>query len=145
MNTIELRLQEVLELQIELEGFTNPQTGESVIKGFINHSLPLKTKFWLTKLVERVAKEKSEIEKARNSLIEKFGEKDDQGNTSIPATIKKGKKETPNPKLTEFQNEYLALLNDTISIEYKPIELDILENITTEDNYNILFKLVSEE
>lgn len=145
MNTIELRLQEVLELQIELEGFTNPQTGESVIKGFINHSLPLKTKFWLTKLVEKVAKEKSEIEKARNSLVEKFGEKDKQGNISIPSTIKKGKKEETNPKLIEFQNEYMSLLNDTISIEYKPIELDILENIVTEDNYNILFKLVSEE
>lgn len=145
MNTIELRLQEVLELQIELEGFTNPQTGESVIKGFINHSLPLKTKYWLTKLVEKVNKEKSEIEKARNSLIEKFGEKDEQGNVSIPSTIKKGKKEETNPKLIEFQNEYLSLLNETISIEYKPIELDILENITTEDNYNILFKLVSED
>lgn len=145
MNTIELRLQEVLELQIELEGYTNPQTGEPIIKGFINHSLPLKTKFWLTKLVERVAKEKSEIEKVRNSLIEKFGEKDKQGNISIPSTIKKGKKEETNPKLKEFQNEYMSLLNEVINIEYKPIGIDVLENIVTEDNYNIMFKLVSEE
>jgi hypothetical protein len=144
MNTIELRLQEVLELQIELEGYINPQTGETIVKGFINHSLPLTTKFWLTKLTERVGKEKSEIEKMRNSLIEKFGDKDEQGNISIPAMVKKGKKEEPNPKLMEFQREYQNLLNETISIEYKPISLDTLENITTEDNYNILFKLVSE-
>lgn len=145
MKTIELRLQEVLELQIELEGYTNPQTGENIIRGFINHHLPLKTKFWLNKLIEKIRIEKIEIDKFRNSLIEKYGEKDKNGNISIPQTIKKNKKEIPNPKLTEFQNEYSSLLNDTINIEYKPIELDILENITTEDNYNILFKLVSEE
>jgi ribosomal protein L2 len=141
MNTIELRLEEVLELQIELEGYTNPQNGETLVKGFINHSLPLTTKFWLSKIVSRVTNEKKEIEKIRTSLIEKLGEKDEQGGISIDQFIKNNE---INPNFVKFQEEYQALLKEVITIEYNPIPLDSLKEIKTEDNYNILFKLVSE-
>jgi hypothetical protein len=146
MKTIELRLSEMISLLTEIEGFRMPESGEVIFKGFINHSLSLKDKFWLTKLMNTLTQEKQEIEKLRNQLIEKFGEKDEEsGSISIPMTItnKKGEQEQ-NPKFLQFQKEYQELLNETKSIEYKPITLETLESISTEDNYNLLFRLVEE-
>jgi len=146
MNTIELRLQEVLELQIELEGYVNPQTGETIVKGFINHPLPLKEKYWLNKLANTLNQEKQEIEKLRNQLIEKFGETDEStGSTSIPMVIKNKKgEEEANPQFLQFQSEYQELLNEKKNIKYKPISIETLESITTEDTYNYLFMLVDD-
>lgn len=146
MKTIDLRLGEVLSLLSELEGFRMPDTGEVIFKGFINQTLPLKEKYWLNKLINSLTNEKQEIEKLRNTLIEKFGEKDESGSISIPTIItnKKGEQE-PNPKFLQFQKEYQELLNETKTIKYKPITIETLESITTEDTYNFLFKLVEDE
>jgi uncharacterized protein YnzC (UPF0291/DUF896 family) len=146
MKTIELKLNELLTLLTELEGFRMPDSGEVIFKGFINHSLSLKDKFWLTKLINNLTQEKQEIEKLRNQLIEKFGEKDNEsGSISIPMTITDKKGENiQNPKFLQFQKEYQELLNETKTIEYKPITLETLESISTEDNYLFLFKLVEE-
>jgi hypothetical protein len=146
MKTIELKLNELLTLLTELEGFRMPDSGEVIFKGFINHSLSLKEKYWLTKLLTSLTNEKQEIEKLRNQLIEKFGEKDDTGSISIPTIIlnKKGEQE-PNPKFLQFQKEYQELLNETKTIKYKPISMEVLESISTEDTYNFLFKLVEDE
>lgn len=145
MKTIELRLSEMISLLTEIEGFRIPESGEVIFKGFINQALPLKEKYWLTKLVNTLTQEKQEIEKLRNQLIEKFGEKEESGSISIPMTItnKKGEQEQ-NPKFLQFQKEYQELLNEIKSIEYKPITLETLESISTEDNYNLLFRLVEE-
>jgi hypothetical protein len=147
MKTIDLELNEVLSLLSELEGFRVPDTGEVIFKGFINHSLPLKEKYWLNKLINNLTQEKQEIEKLRNQLIEKFGEKEEStGSISIPTIIKNKKgNEEPNPKFLQFQKEYQELLNEKKSIKYKPITLETLESITTEDTYNYLFMLVDDE
>lgn len=147
MKTIEIKLGEIISLLSELEGYRQPETGEILIKGFINHSLPLKEKYWLNKLVSNLTNEKQEIEKLRNGLIEKFGDKDEEsGSISIPTIIKNENGETEtNPNFLLFQREYQELLNEVRTIEYKPISMDILESISTEDNYTLLFKLVEEE
>jgi hypothetical protein len=146
MKTIDLKLNEALALLSELEGFRLPETGEVIFKGFINHSLPLKEKYWLNKLINTLNQEKQEIEKLRNQLIEKFGEKEDESGTiSIPTFIKnkKGEQEQ-NPKFLQFQKEYQELLSEKKSIKYKPITIETLESITTEDTYNFLFMLIEE-
>jgi ribosomal protein L2 len=140
MNTIKLSLEEVIELEAELNGYIDPN-GKILIKGFMNNYLPLTTKFWLSKVVSRVTNEKNEIEKIRASLIEKLGEKDEQGGISINQFINNNE---INPNFVKFQEEYQALLKEVITIEYNPIPLDSIKEIKTEDNYNILFKLVSE-
>jgi hypothetical protein len=142
MKTIDLRLDEVLLLLVELEGFRKPDTGEFVLKGFINQTLPLKEKYWLNKLINSLTNEKQEIEKLRNQLIEKFGEKDESGSIFIPIMVE-GTNE-PNPQYLEFQTEYQELLNETKTINYKPISFKTLESITTEDTYNLIFKLVED-
>ena len=142
MKTIDLRLDEVLLLLTELEGFRKPDTGEVIYKGFINQSLPLKEKYWLNKLITSLTNERQEIEKLRNQLIEKFGEKDENDSIFIPMMVE-GSNE-PNPQYLEFQKEYQDLLNETKTISYKPISFDTLESITTEDTYNLLFRLVED-
>jgi len=142
MKTIDLRLDEVLLLLVELEGFRKPDTGEFVLKGFINQTLPLKEKYWLNKLINSLTNEKQEIEKLRNQLIEKFGEKDESNSIFIPMMVE-GTNE-PNPQYLEFQTEYQELLNETKTINYKPISFETLESITTENTYNLIFKLVED-
>jgi hypothetical protein len=142
MKTIDLRLDEVLLLLVELEGFRKPDTGEVIFKGFINQTLPLKEKYWLNKLINSLTNEKQEIEKLRNQLIEKFGEKDKSDSIFIPMMVE-GTNE-PNPQYLEFQTEYQELLNETKTINYKPISFETLESITTEDTYNLIFKLVED-
>lgn len=142
MKTIDLSLDEVLLLLVELEGFRKPDTGEFVLKGFINQTLPLKEKYWLNKLINSLTNEKQEIEKLRNQLIEKFGEKDESNSIFIPMMVE-GTNE-PNPQYLEFQTEYQELLNETKTINYKPISFETLESITTENTYNLIFKLVED-
>jgi hypothetical protein len=142
MKTIDLRLDEVLLLLVELEGFRKPDTGEVILKGFINQTLPLKEKYWLNKLINSLTNEKQEIEKLRNQLIEKFGEKDESNSIFIPMMVE-GTNE-PNPQYLKFQTEYQELLNETKTINYKPISFETLESITTEDTYNLIFKLVED-
>ena len=142
MKTIDLRLDEVLLLLVELEGFRKPDTGEVILKGFINQTLPLKEKYWLNKLINSLTNEKQEIEKLRNQLIEKFGEKDESNSIFIPMMVE-GTNE-PNPQYLEFQTEYQELLNETKTINYKPISFETLESITTENTYNLIFKLVED-
>ena len=48
----------------------------------------------------------------------------------------------PNPKFIEFQNEFNSLLQEEKELEYKPIDLNELENIESEGNYPTIFKLV---
>lgn len=146
MNKIELKLKEAMILLSEIQGVVNSETNNVIFKGFINQNIPLKEKYWLNRLLNSLLKERDLIEKLRNEMIEKLGEKDEKnGNISIPNFIEKenGEKEI-NPNLLEFQKNYEDLLEETKTFEYKPIEMSLLDTISTEDTYNVLFKLVSE-
>ena len=47
-----------------------------------------------------------------------------------------------NPKFIEFQNEFNTLLQEEKELEYKPVNLNELENIESDGNYPTFFKLV---
>ena len=87
MEKISLKLSEFYQLDSELNGVTNQQTGEKLSTGLLNEKIKLTTKYWLTDLSKKVAAEKEAIEKARTELIQKFGEADETGNISIPFYI----------------------------------------------------------
>jgi hypothetical protein len=48
-----------------------------------------------------------------------------------------------NPKFIEFQNEFNELLQEEKELEYKTVKLNELENIESEGNYPVFFKLVT--
>ena len=149
MEKISLKLYEFYNLESELNGVTNQQTGEKISSGLLAEKLKLTTKYWLTELAKKVAAEKATVETLKEELIKKHGETDETGNISIPMYVNIVRDEDDkmvsaenNPKFIEFQNEFNTLLQEEKELEYKPVNLNELENIESDGNYPTFFKLV---
>jgi len=143
-------LYEFYNLDSELNGVINQQNGEKISSGLLAEKLKLTTKYWLTELSKKVAAEKAVVETLKEELIKKHGETDESGNISIPMYINIVKDENDNivsgennPKFIEFQNEFNELLQEEKELEYKTVKLNELENIESEGNYPVFFKLVT--
>jgi hypothetical protein len=150
MEKISLKLYEFYNLDSELNGVINQQNGEKISSGLLAEKLKLTTKYWLTELSKKVAAEKAIVETLKEELIKKHGETDETGNISIPMYINIVKDENDNivsgennPKFIEFQNEFNELLQEEKELEYKTVKLNELENIESEGNYPVFFKLVT--
>ena len=142
-----LTIDQILQLDAEINEYTNPQNGEVVYEGFAAQPLSILLKYELRELSEKLKDERGKVDELRNELIEKFGEKTEEGGIQITPTIekKKGKKtETvKNPKYVEFLNEYNKLLTKEIELDHPVITKDDLKDAgKTKDQYNILFNLV---
>jgi hypothetical protein len=152
MEKITLKLGEILQLESEINGFNNPETGEQIYKGFLKQNLSIILKYELTELGETLSKERKKVETLRDELIVKYGEesesggvmvrmydeeKDDDGNV-LTAVL--------NPKYLEFDKEYGTLLSQEKEIEYPEITKDDLRDAgKTNDQYKVLFKLIKKE
>lgn len=143
MEKIKLSLAELLTLEAELNGYVNPQSGEQILSGFLKEKLNLATKYWLTKLSDKLTSKKKTIEVLRDELIKKFGEEKD-GNIGIETFLDEEKTKV-NPKFIEFQDEWTKLLSEEEEVEYNPLTVADLEKIDSEGNYNLVFKLVKED
>jgi hypothetical protein len=146
---ISLKLYEFYNLDSELNGVTNQQTGKKVSAGLLAEKLKLADKYWLTELAKKATAEKAAVESLKEDLIKKHGEADETGNISIPMYIDIVKDEEGNivdgknnPKFIEFQNEFNLLLQEEKELEYKPFQLSALENIESDGNYPTFFKLI---
>ena len=93
MEKISLKLSEFYQLEAELNGVVNQQTGEKLSNGLVNEKVKLTTKYWLTDLAKKVTAEKTAVEAVKDELIKKHGEADEQGNISIPVYINEQKDE----------------------------------------------------
>lgn len=149
MAKLTLKLGQVLQLESEINGFVNPQTGKEVFVGFRKHKLPLKTKYWLSELGDRLAAERKTIETLRDEIIQKHGEDDGKGGIQIGVFIEQKDENDKvisrelNPQYVEFQNEFNALLSEDKEIEYTPLTMEDLDKVgETTDDYNLLFMLV---
>jgi hypothetical protein len=143
-----LTIDQILQLDAEINGFTNPQTGDVVYEGFVKQPLSILLKYELTELSNTLKEEREKVDSLRNELIEKYGESNEDGSIQISPTIeeKKGKKtETVrNPKYVEFVEEYNKLLQKEIEVSHPEITKEDLKDAgKTKDQYNILFKLVT--
>jgi hypothetical protein len=143
MEKIKLSLAELLTLEAELNGYVNPQSGEQILSGFLKEKLNLATKYWLTKLSDKLTAKKKTIEVLRDEIIKKFGEEKD-GSIGIETFLDEEKTKV-NPKFIEFQDEWAKLLSEEEEIEYNPLTVADLEKIDSEGNYNLVFKLVKED
>jgi hypothetical protein len=162
MEKISLKLFEFYNLDAELNGLTNQQTGEKIASGLIQEKLSLVTKYWLTELGKKVAAEKAAVEELKNDLIKKYGKEDDKGGISIPMVIeeldsegqpmkdvdKDGNwftKKVINPDFQLFEKEFNDLLQTEKELEYKAITLEDFEKVETSENYTTFFKLIKVE
>ena len=162
MEKISLKLFEFYNLDAELNGLTNQQTGEKIASGLIQEKLSLVTKYWLTELGKKVAAEKAAVEELKNDLIKKYGKEDDKGGISIPMVIeeldsegqpmkdvdKDGNwftKKIINPDFQLFEKEFNDLLQTEKELEYKAFTLEDFEKVETSENYSTFFKLIKVE
>jgi hypothetical protein len=162
MEKISLKLFEFYNLDAELNGLTNQQTGEKIASGLIQEKLSLVTKYWLTELGKKVAAEKAAVEELKNDLIKKYGKEDDKGGISIPMVIdeldeegqpkkdldKDGNwftKKVINPEFQSFELEFNNLLQTEKDLEYKAFTLEDFEKVETSENYGTFFKLIKVE
>jgi molybdopterin converting factor small subunit len=152
MKNQSLKLFELLNLEAELAGATNNQTGEKIIEGLLNQKLPVVTKYYLNTLVESLAAEKKTIDALRDELIKKHGTEDANGNIGISMVIEtenvddKGEPiKDINPAYIAFNDEYGELLNQEKEIKLPQIKLSDLDKIETKDNYILVFKHLIEE
>jgi hypothetical protein len=149
MEKITLKLSEFYQLEAELNGVSNQQTGEVLAKGLLSEKIKLTTKYWLHDLNKKVATEKESVEKLKEELIKKYGE-EENGAISIPLYInevvddetKEVVSREVNPNFVKFQNDFNALLSEERELEYKGFKLEEFESVETDGVYNTFFKLV---
>jgi hypothetical protein len=162
MEKITLKLFEFYNLDVELNGAVNQQTGTKISSGLLQEKLPLVTKYWLSDLGKKVAAEKTAIEELKNELIKKYGKVDENGGFTIPmlideldengeliTTIKedgtKVNKKVINPDYQAFETSFNELLQTEKDLEYKGFKLNEFEKVETSENYLTFFSLVTVE
>lgn len=150
MEKVSLKLHEYYSLEAELNGLVNNQTGEVIAKSLLSERIKLTTKYWLSDLNKKVSAEKEAIEKLKEELIKKHGETDETGNINIPIYINVITNEEGevvsreiNPKYVEFQNNFNVLLDEERELEYHTFKLEEFDNVETDGNYPIFFKLIT--
>lgn len=150
MEKVTLKLSEFYQLEAELNGVSNQQTGEVLAKGLLSEKIKLTTKYWLHDLNKKVAAEKESVEKLKEELIKKYGKEDEEGRISIPLYInevvddetKEVVSREINPDFVKFQNDFNALLSEERELEYKSFKLEDFESVETDGVYNTFFKLI---
>jgi hypothetical protein len=151
MKTHSFKLFELINLEAELAGVVNPQTGEQVFKGLLQKNILITDKYWLNDLVSKLGEEKKAIESLREELIKKHGTEDANGNIGISMfldeeeTLEDGTKQKKiNPVYIEFNTEYGDLLHQEKEFKVYTFPLKNLEGIKADETYPLVFKYLVE-
>ena len=151
MKTVTLSLGKVLDLDAELNGVKNSQTGEQLVEGLLFQELPLTVKYHLEKVVKQTAEQKIIVDKLREDLIKKHGTQDGE-NFSIPLCINEVKDEDGkiisadmNPVYVTFNNEFVKLLEQSVDIKVKEFTIEDFKDIKSKDYPKVLLSLLDDE
>jgi len=152
MEKITLKLVDILQLESEINGYTDPQSGEIVYEGFTKQNLSIILKYELSDFSATLKTERTKVDSLRDELIKKYGEDDGKGGILVKMYNEVKDEEgnvtgkVINPQYVEFDNEYGTLLNREIEIEYPEItKQDLKDAGKTKDKYLVLFKLIKKE
>ena len=152
MQNTTLSLGQILQLEAEVNGVTNSQTGEVVSKGLLKEVLKFKTKYWLMQLSEDLVEEKKKLDAVRETLIKELGDEDETGSISLAVFINEVKNEEGkivsreiNPKFVEFQDKFNELLSETKDVAHGKFLLEDFEDVESAEVYPVFFKLISAE
>jgi uncharacterized protein YrzB (UPF0473 family) len=144
MEKITLSLNDALALEAELNGVVDQKTQEVLFKGLLTEKMNLKTKYWLTKLSDKLASEKKTIDALREELIKKHGTEGEDGMISIVAFEDNDRTKATEAYVT-FVTEMNSLLAEEKEFEYNPISIDDLGDISAEGRFNLIFQLIKED
>jgi hypothetical protein len=143
MKKTKLTLGEIINLESEISGLSNQQTGEVLLKGLLSENINLVIKYRLSKLAEQIASDKKVVEGLREELIKKHGEEKDGAIFVSPFSDEA--KTIPNPKWILFANEYNTLLAEQKEIEHPVITLEDIKDVKSEGRYDVFLKLLESE
>lgn len=151
MDKVTLKLVEFFNLETELNGVVNPQSGEVLSRGLLNDFAKLSVKYKLNELSKKVSEERQAVEALRFDLIKELGEVDENGNASIKpylnTTTDEDGQEVPgdvNPKFVEFREKFNELLQSEKEFECEFFSLEELDSIQSSANCPTFFKLVKQ-
>ena len=105
-------------------------------------SLRGRTAFQIARLLRECSPEVELFEKQRRELIMKFCDKDENNNVK---TNENGDTYISPDKVQQFNNEFLELLNEKITINSDKIRLDDIEDVNFSPNQMISFSAFIEE
>ena len=152
MQNTTLQLGQILQLETEVNGVVNTQTGETISKGLLKEVLKFKTKYWLMQLSDDLVAEKKKIEAVRDQLVKELGEEDETGAISLPVFINEIQDEDGkvvsrevNPKFLDFQEKFNELLAETKELTHGKFLLEDFELVESAEVYPVFFKLISAE
>lgn len=152
MEKTTLKLGDILQLESEINGFVNPETGERVYEGFLKQNLSIILKYELTETAQELTKERKKVEGLRDELIKKYGKDDGKGGLMVKMFDETKNEEgivinrVYNADYLKFDEEYSLLLSAEKDIEHPIItKEDLKEAGKSNDSYRVLFKLIKKE
>ena len=149
MEKVKLSLKDALQLESELNGLVNQQTGEIIYEGFLKQNLSIIKKYELKETVDFLQNERKKVNELKDELIKKHGEDDGKGGLMVRTFdevvddkgLVIGRKF--NEKYLEFDKEYAELLKKEIEFDFPEVtKEDLIRAGETQDDYIVLFKLV---
>lgn len=152
MLKINLKLGEILQLESEINGLVNQESGKIIYEGFLKQNLSIILKYGLNELSELLKNERKKVEVLRDELIKKYGEENNEGSIFVKMYDEIEDEESNvigkkfNEKYLKFEEEYSVFLNVEKEIEYPEItKEDLKDSGKSSDDYRILFKLIRKD
>jgi hypothetical protein len=152
MLKIKLKLGEILQLESEINGLVNQESGKIIYEGFLKQNLSIILKYGLNELSELLKTERKKVEVLRDELIKKYGEENNEGSIFVKMYDEIEDEEGNvigkkfNEKYLKFEEEYSVFLNVEKEIEYPEItKEDLKDSGKSNDDYRILFKLIRKD
>lgn len=96
-------------------------------------SLNVKTKYTIARNIRLIQQELDNFEKARVELIQKYGEKDDKGNTTVLPE-----------KINKFTDEFAELQTVEVDLDIRKVGADACVNLSANEMF-LLDWLLSDE
>ena len=87
MATVTFKLIDFYSLQTEINGAFNQQANQLIIRGLINETTKLTTKMKVAELLNKVSVEVEALNAKRNELVEKHGDKQEDGTAVLSPFI----------------------------------------------------------
>lgn len=150
MKKVNLSLGQILDLDAELVGQKNPQTGELITPGVLDLELDLVVKYYLEKLVKQTTEQKNLVDKLREDLIKKHGTQNGDS-WGISMFTDEVKDETGkvisgviNPAFVTFKEDISKLLEQEAEIVVKELKIEDFVGIKTKTRPKQLFDLLEE-
>ena len=151
MKKVNLTLGQILDLDAELVGQKNIQTGETLAPGLLEMELDLVVKYHLEKLVKQTTEQKTLIDKLREELIKKHGTQNGDS-WGISMFVNEVKDEAGkvisgdyNPAFITFNEDFNNLLNQEAEIFIKELSIEDFIGIKTKTRLKQLFNLLEDE